>query len=63
MIAELRRWRLGDTASDVLLVALLLTVAEAESVTSTYDVPRALVMLGSGLAVLPLLARWRPSRS
>ena len=59
MIAELRRFRLGGTASDVLLVALLLAIAEAESVSNTHDVPRALVMLGSGLAVLPLLARRR----
>ena len=59
MIAELRRFRLGGTASDVLLVALLLAIAEAESVSNAYDVPRALVMLGSGLAVLPLLARRR----
>ena len=59
MIAELRRLRLGGTASDVLLVALLLAIAEAEAVSTTYDVPRALVMLGSGLAALPLLARRR----
>jgi len=59
VIAELRRLRLGGTASDVLLVALLLAIAEAEAVSTTYDVPRALVMLGSGLAALPLLARRR----
>ena len=59
MIAELRRLRLGGTASDVLLVALLLAIAEAEAVSTSYDVPRGLVMLGSGLAALPLLARRR----
>ncbi len=52
-----RRVRIGGTASDILLVALLFVIAEAETVTNAYDVPRGVVMAGSGLAVLPLLAR------
>ncbi len=59
MIAQARRRRPGGTAGDVLLVALLVAIAEAESVSGAYAVPRALVMLGGGLAALPLLARRR----
>jgi len=59
MTALLRRLDLGGTTGDVLLVAFLLVVAEAEAATHDHDVARSAVMLGSGLAVLPLLARRR----
>jgi signal transduction histidine kinase len=59
VIARLRHVRIGGTAGDILLVALLLVVAEVESATGAQDAPRALVMAVSGLAVLPLLARRR----
>ncbi|MEA2178379.1 MAG: hypothetical protein QOG77_1676, partial [Solirubrobacteraceae bacterium] len=59
MIASLRRVRIGGTLGDVLLVGFLLAIAEAEAASNSYDVARGLVMLGAGLAVLPLLGRRR----
>ena len=59
MIAGLRHVRIGGTAGDVVLVALLLVAAAVESATGSYDAPRALVVACSVLAVLPLLARRR----
>jgi signal transduction histidine kinase len=59
MIGPLPRSRVGGTLGDVVLVVALLAVAEAEAAANDYDVARWVVMLGAGLAVLPLLARRR----
>jgi signal transduction histidine kinase len=53
------RLHLGGARGDVLLVAALLVIAEVEAFTRELDVPRALVAVVAGLAVVPLLARRR----
>jgi signal transduction histidine kinase len=53
------RLHLGGTRGDVLLVAVMLLVTELEVATRDYDVPRGLVVVLAGVAVLPLLARRR----
>jgi signal transduction histidine kinase len=58
MIAAVRS-RIGGTLGDVLLVVALVAIAEAESASRAYDVPRGVVMLLAGLAPLALLGRRR----
>jgi signal transduction histidine kinase len=54
----MRRLRIAPATRDTLVVVALLVIAEVDSATSVDpDVPRWLLMLSSGLAVLPLAAR------
>jgi signal transduction histidine kinase len=58
VIARLRRIRLGPVTSDVLLVLALLAVVELDAATTgDPNVPRAVIMACSALAVAPLAAR------